>query len=282
MKYFPLLWVLLLVGCAKSPGYHIGPSEVIFVTRDAAGYSQTHPMKDADPSSFSVIQEPFGKDKARVFYQGQVLEGVVPESFKILQDNYYSTDGKLVFAGRHLLTDDAANFAILDKSYSKDSEKVFYLGKLAEGAQAQSFQIFDSPGSYAKDDNLAFREGQLIREADGSTFEPVNYYYSKDKTQVFYTQEPLKGADPTTFTAEPKRQLGRDASHVWYLDFLLEELDGNQAQILDGLYAKDAQSVYFGNRKIDEADAPSFETYTENGTIYGKDKNGIYSAGRRR
>lgn len=275
-----MLLTLLALGC-KSPGYHVGSSAVTYVTRDLAGHTQSHQVKGADPASFSVIQEPFAKDKSKVFYHGVELAGADPATFRLLDADFYSTDGKLVFAGRNLISHDAENFVILEKGYSRDSQEVFYLGKKVPGARADGFELLEGPGAYARDGVGAYREGKTIVGAEGATFEPLNYYYSRDEKQVFHQEDALEGADPKTFHTEPKRQLARDGNKAWYLDFELD-LNGPKTQFLDGLYLKDEKSVFYGNLRIEEADPASFETYTENGAIFGKDKNGIYSAGRRR
>ena len=281
-----LVWIFILsfltLACSNSPGYHVGSSSVTYVTRDAAGYTRSRTVEGADPSTFSVIREPFGKDKSKVFYHGDELKGASPDTFKVIDDDYYSTDGKLVFAGRSLVSRDPEGFVILKKGYSKDSQRVFYLGSEVPGAEAPSLEILEGHGAYARDAKGAYREGKLITGADGATFEPLNYYYSRDQEQVFHKETPLEGADPETFITEPKRQLAKDKTQAWYLDFKLEKLDGSKTEFLEGLYIKDEEDVYFGNKWIEGADAPTFETYTENGAVYGRDKIGTYSAGRRR
>ncbi len=270
---------LLIPGCFESAGYQVASSKVTYVTRDAAGYSHRQVVEGADPATFSVIREPFAKDSNKVYYHGFPLEGASPQGFEILDDDYYSTDGKLVFAGRNLISHDPEGFTILAVGYSKDSQQVFHFGQVVEGAMAESFELLEGPGSYARDAVGAYREGKVIVGADGSHFEPLNYYYSRDGKQVFHEVKLLEGADPESFYTEPKRQLARDKNGAWYMDFKLD-LDGSKTEFLDGLYLKDGQKVYYGNRLIEGADATGFETYTQNGTVYGRDKNGTYSSGR--
>ena len=281
VKRFCLLILLLAFGC-KSPGYNIGSSGVTYVTRDPSGFTKSQEVKGADPSTFVVLEGAFAKDKAKVFYHGVELSGANPDTFKIIADEYYSSDGQLVFAGRSLISRDAKGFTLLDKGYSRDTEQVFYLSKKVPGAEATSFEVIEGAGSFSRDAHGVYREGKVISGADGTTFERLNYYYSRDQKHVFIQQEVLEGADAETFYTEPKRQLGKDSKHAYYLDFKLEKLDGSKTQFLDGLYLKDDQSVYFGNLLIEGADPATFETYTENGTLFAKDKNGRYSGGRLR
>ena len=92
-----------------------------------------------------------------------------------------------------------------------------------------------------------------MENVDVATFEAIegNVAYGKDKNNVYFLGEKIKGADAKSF------------------EVILEPSDIVQ------MYSKDKNSVFIGGRKIKEADSKTFERLPKT-TYYSKDKNNLY------
>ena len=134
--------------------------------------------------------------------------------------------------------------------------------------------------AYAKDKNHAFYEGRIIPNADPSTFEPIakGYgdlnNYAKDKKNVYWRGKPLTGADAASFVVDKRGLFAHDKAHAYYHDAAhpVETYKQNEFITVIG------DSVFAGDKKIEGADAVSFEIM---GKGYGRDKNAVYSNGRK-
>ena len=128
---------------------------------------------------------------------------------------------------------------------------------------------------------------------DKATFQEIDSGYSKDKNSVYVREnkgwKKLEGLDPNTF--ELVSNYGsvymKDKNGVYVLggdsdNLKLEKLpyrDGKTFEVMDQLYSKDKNNIYYKGERIVGVDIPTFEKIDK--YVYSKDKNNIYFRGRK-
>ena len=133
---------------------------------------------------------------------------------------------------------------------------------------------------------------------DKATFQEIDATYSKDKNGVYVWEnrgwKKLEGLDPVTFeiiniSGSARRYL-KDKNGIYSIIYsmdgdsdklALENLpyDPQTYEVINQLYSKDKNNIYYSDRKIIGVDLPTFQRIDEN--IYSKDKNNIYFRGKK-
>ena len=133
---------------------------------------------------------------------------------------------------------------------------------------------------------------------DKATFQEIDATYSKDKNGVYVIEnriwKKLEGLDPVTFeiiniSGSARRYL-KDKNGIYSIIYsmdgdsdklALENLpyDPQTYEVINQLYSKDKNNIYYSDRKIIGVDLPTFQRIDEN--IYSKDKNNIYFRGKK-
>ena len=129
---------------------------------------------------------------------------------------------------------------------------------------------------------------------DKETFQEISAVYSKDKNGVYVIEnrgwKKLEGLDPVTFEIininGSVRQYLKDKNGVYSIDgdsdnLVLEKLpyDPQTYEVINQLYSRDKNNIYYDNKKIEGADLFTFQRIDE--YIYSKDKNNIYFRGKK-
>ena len=129
---------------------------------------------------------------------------------------------------------------------------------------------------------------------DKETFQEISVVYSKDKNGVYVIEnrgwKKLEGLDPVTFeiiniSGSARRYL-KDKNGIYSIDgdsdnLVLEKLpyDPQTYEVINQLYSRDKNNIYYDNKKIEGADLLTFQRIDE--YIYSKDKNNIYFRGKK-
>lgn len=133
---------------------------------------------------------------------------------------------------------------------------------------------------------------------DKATFQEIDASYSKDKNGVYVWEnrgwKKLEGIDPVTFeiiniSGSARRYL-KDKNGIYSIIYsmdgdsdklVLENLpyDPQTYEVINQLYSKDKNNIYYSDRKIIGVDLPTFQRIDE--YIYSKDKNNIYFRGKK-
>lgn len=105
-------------------------------------------------------------------------------------------------------------------------ETIYYNGNKLEEAELSTFKILD-PRLLAFDAKNVFYRGKIIPGAHGASFQVIDEYFQKDRSQVFRYFEKLEGADPKHF-----RVLGLDIAvsgkNIFLSGKIIENLDGEK------------------------------------------------------
>ena len=128
---------------------------------------------------------------------------------------------------------------------------------------------------------------------DKATFQEIDAVYAKDKNGVYVWEnrgwKKLEGIDPITFqiiniSGSARRYL-KDKNGIYNIDgdsdnLVLEKLpyDPQTYEVINQLYSKDKNNIYYSNRKIIGADLPTFQIGSDG---FSKDKNNIYFGGKK-
>jgi putative membrane protein len=128
---------------------------------------------------------------------------------------------------------------------------------------------------------------------DKATFQEIDAVYAKDKNGVYVWEnrgwKKLEGIDPITFqiiniSGSVRRYL-KDKNGIYNIDgdsdnLVLEKLpyDPQTYEVINQLYSKDKNNIYYSNRKIIGADLPTFQIGSDG---FSKDKNNIYFGGKK-
>ncbi len=214
----------------------------------------------------------------------------------------YFKDAKYVYySGQYIPGSDATTFVLLASAngysgYARDASHVYWYGQVITGADPATFKFpwtynlsFDA---YARDKSHVFKNGSTLADADPQTF-IVLAGYAKDKRFVYCDGEKISNADPAVFksifaqypkdNSAYKVKYGADAVHVYSGCAPLVGADPKTFEILTFTggepsgYSKDVANVYYRDKVIKGADAPSF---VMGGAGYqAHDNNHAYSYG---
>ncbi len=119
-----------------------------------------------------------------------------------------------------------------------------------------------------------------LKDADMKTFTPLEWYYSKDKNHVYCSKSEIEEANSISFET-----LGywyakdnKNIYYCWWTDFIKKstkmDVDYNTFKVLDPLYTKDKNHVYYIRKILENVDPETFETLDY---PYAKDKNNVYT-----
>ena len=270
-------------------------------------------VKNADKSTFQIVNGNYGVDRKNVYYNGEKLDSVRVEGLKIF-DDYYLKDNKNVYeiyttddekikirAIKNLNIDVASFENILKGTFYKDKNSVYYIDtaedkqelKKLEGADADTFE----PGIFSKDKNSVYVEKQRLEGVNPKGFEILdsNLNFIKDYKNVFYLDraddgitfiprvQNTEGVDVATleFAGGYYSTYYKDKNNVYFVDNRddkikfkkLSYVNPKTFEMVDNTFARDDKNLYLFEYKLDGIDAKTFEKISSN---IVKDKNGLY------
>lgn len=178
--------------------------------------------------------------------------------------------------------------SLMDKKYAKDDKTVFYDGEPIVGADGRTFELLNEV--IGRDKNYGWYRSDTIDNSNGFNLKAINYYYSTDGKDVFYTTKPLHMADPKNFTfveGEGENDSWKtDGKYYYYNAFKIPSEDYANLKIYPGSggISKDINWIYFrdhklnydidGNRVVDTIDVETFEV---TGYLECRDKYGCFN-----
>lgn len=209
----------------------------------------------ADPASFVCFNRSFAKDQRHCFMRNTRLAGADVETFKAL-NACYAVDRRYAWTlGGRFEPADIQSFEVCDAGLNLRRNRTVYL--FHDGSTQQGLRQI--PNGYARDAQQVYvydfwGKTKLVKSADPASFvSNGDSIYGRDRSQVFYIQKPLKGADPRS----------------WQL------LD------LDEGFSRDARHIYRNEKCWPDADADSFtlqelQLDDDAPMKYPKDKNSFF------
>jgi len=258
---------------------------------------------EADVKSFEVFNRFLSKDKDRIYFKEYPAgDGETDlSSFYVKKGDYLDNVG---FDKNHVF-----NFEKIHKN-----EADYIEVSVVENADPKTYHRID--WDWAKDGKHHFFRNQKI-DADYNTFKVLNDYFGKDSTRTFVRLnqnfEPFL-ADIKSFKILENSSHGIDEKFVYWLAFFTEnkplitiphtgftdvdylnryflkivdtiyydgiempKIDANSFQVINELYTKDVNFVYYKNQIVKGADVETFTFSNDGSGIH--DKNGRYRDG---
>ncbi len=188
-----------------------------FAKDKVQAYFNRRPVPGSHGKTFALINDYYAKDTGHIYFikpletvKESVL--VIPcnaASFKVL-DYPFSKDDATVFYENVVITGaDAASFSILESGYCKDNQAVFIRSKKITGADPATFAIFKDDGQLTQDDYYSSDKDNVywldkkLTNADRAHFKPLGHGYGTNGKQIFYKTSVMPQADPNTFKVYP-------------------------------------------------------------------------------
>jgi hypothetical protein len=189
--------LLLLAGCGG--GYQQSGGGYTYVTIDEGQGRVEHVIPGVDSATFKIInQGGYASDAGQVYYQGRPIDGADPATFSTLSA-LYGVDAAHVYYQDSLIPGaDPATFKLLDSQWGRDARDVYFQERPQQVCDLYSFKLLKD--DWQIDSQCAYRMGTRLANADPSTFEVINFWFAKDKNQVYENLPTIiEGADPATF-----------------------------------------------------------------------------------
>lgn len=166
-------------------------------------YKGTNVMNGVNPATFIALDRTNVKDMAHVFdFKGDIYSKISDvKTLVSLGDGAWFKDSVHVYNGNGEILEqaDPVTFISMGSSYGKDASHVFYGG---------------GPGFVLTD--MVPPKGMIVSSADAGSFVVVGEVYAKDATNIFSRGEILSNADVTTFEQIGKSPYFKDKLHIWY------------------------------------------------------------------
>jgi len=205
--------------------------------KDDKHYFYNYVPVDVDYNSFTILNKNFVKDKNRVYslkiYDLLALT-IDPSTTKKINNRYIADKNNIYdfqeYQNREIVDSlisipyqNIDNLTILEDKFLLFDNNVIYDGVRITNADVSSFEVIQYP--YSKDKNHVFYHGDVIEKADPKTFSIFKKsYYSKDKNHVFVYGKLLKEADVATFGPSNKKHslLYKDKNHTYRGDEIIK------------------------------------------------------------
>ncbi len=264
---------MLLTSC--SVGYKNDGKEVTWHTWNE-GNGHNSRKVDADPETFEVLDDNYGRDKTHAFYRGDIIKGADGQSFRVLEKGYAADAFNVYDSGELIKGADSATFKVHSYELTEDKNDFYNNGKALNVRDKSSFEILkDNSGektSWGKDRyNGYYLNGTVIPNIDYATFHPIDAHrpmqsgcYAADKHRVFFMGKEVPGADPATFR-EVDFYLGQDKNRAYQKGEPTQIKDYTKLTQLGRVMYSDGTHIYDLHFNIlPEADVATFEHISGN------------------
>ncbi|KAF7788353.1 hypothetical protein PRUB_a2990 [Pseudoalteromonas rubra] len=285
-----LLTALVLAGCNTTPperGYIVNAktNQVLYGDRiGPLGQTRvTRSLNNVDPATFEVVDRfGYAKDKHLVFKSGRSIPFADPATFRKLSQ-YYAADKRYVyFNGEIVRGANPDNVQVIDDSSSFQgyllSDNKVYLGtdKVFTPCDIETFKVL-SIGTFAKDQECVFYEGERVMGASAKSFRRLYLDYGADHQHVYYRTKRVKGLNVKDFRSLSD-EYARDKHHIYFHE-QRTTISPEGFRAFDGAYAKNDQHVFYQGSLLQGADPDTFRVYYFG--VLAKDKTYCYHKGKR-
>jgi hypothetical protein len=250
---------LAACGGAPSSAFH---SAGYYVRGDTVYYLNAFPgdafkVAHADATTFTILDATYAKDKGAVYLDGVPLAQADPTSFTLLEEPDYSRDAGHVFLRDRVLTEDVTGFAFLGGGLTKDGAHVYWSDGSVLSEDPEHFEIVSDADHYlfTKDSSAVTVNGNPIKGADPATFAVTGGGYAHDAEASYYFTDPIDGADATTF-AVLAGPYARDAQHAYWMGKVVPGADPASFVVLNADFecTADSTHAFYRDLQIEDFD----------------------------
>lgn len=260
---------------ACSVGYKNDGKEVTWHTWNE-GNGHNSRKVDADPETFEVLDDNYGRDKTHAFYRGDIIDGADGQSFQVFEKDYAADAFNVYDSGKLLKGADPATFKVHSYELTEDKNDFYKNGKALNVKDKSSFEIL----KYSSGENSSwgkckyngyYLNGTVIPNIDYATFHPIEANkpmqsgcYAADKHRVFFMGKEVPSADPATFR-EVDFYIGQDKHRAYKKGIPTQIKDYTKLTQLGRLMYSDGTHIYDLHFNIlPEADVATFEHISDN------------------
>ena len=164
-------------------------------------------LAGADPKQFQVLGGGYGRDGARVFYEGHAFKVADVAGFEVLDDGFAHDGVQAYYLREAIAGSRGGTFHVLGWGYASDGTSAFHAAmdyaaqpprphvQPLRGADAASLRVLDD--GYAADSRRAYYRGRLIGPAP--TLRALGRGYAKTEADVYYEGERMPDAHAPSF-----------------------------------------------------------------------------------
>lgn len=193
----------LVITCCNT-GYEVKDNEVLYKDwNEGSGYFYKNLAK-VDIHSFQVLKHSFyAIDKSHAYYKGKLIKGADAKTFHPIDDYFAVDEFSAYYQNKKIDYANGKNFRLITKGpYGKDNNDYYYYTAKMNVSDLTSFKVLDE--SWSKDKSFYYIQAMSDTVfkyplADYKSFKLLGCGYAKDKVQVYYWGEVIKGADPSSF-----------------------------------------------------------------------------------
>ncbi len=265
--------LLTFVSC--SIGYKNDGKEVTWHTwNEGSGHNSQ--KVDADPETFEILNDDYGRDKTYAFYRGDIIRGADCQSFRVLEKGFAVDKFNVYDEGVLMKGADPTSFKIHSYELTEDKKDFYNNGKALNVRDKSSFEILkDKSGentSWGKDKNNGYYlNGTVIPNIDYATFHPIDAErpiqsgcYAADKYRVFFMGKEIPEADPATFK-EVDFYIGQDKNRAYQREMPTQIKDYTKLSQIGRLMYSDGINIYdLDFHILQDADVATFEHISAN------------------
>jgi hypothetical protein len=189
-------------------------------------------LRGVDVQSFKVLNFTYAKDNANVWTLGGMIKDVDANTFEVCDDGR-KYNGK-IYEKNSSMTEGIVRDSVVPYGYGKDKNNVYYYGfegkpKIIKNALPETFVSLND-GCYGYDSKTVFYKTYKLNKANPKTWRKLkdNYYYSKDKSIIYYLNRVITEADAETFEVIEKTvelfeppQLAKDKNNYYENDDII-------------------------------------------------------------
>ncbi len=159
------------------------------------------PLPKADPKTIEVVGFNLARDRAHVYWYGEILPDVDAKTLVVINDGFVWKDAKSVwYQQTRVQGADPETFEHLQQGFYRDARRVYWSGTELVGANPATFRTFGDASAYGADDRFVWLAARLLTGVDAATFVAIHQSVYKDKNGVFSAQnKPLPLANPKRF-----------------------------------------------------------------------------------
>ena len=232
--------------------------------------------------------------KSRLFYFTVAFSLVCMILTSCNRPPRYKNDGKQVtWQGRDIwaghwsrvVDADPSTFEDLGNGYARDDQKAFLEGNIIKGADGKTFKCLQKP--YAVDASHVFHLGTIMTGADPKSFKIHGQYLTEDENDFFWCGKPIHVADKKTFVIIGDKdneftQWAKDKYNAYYMGEQPVPLaDYNSFHLIRGIDSSGSQGHYAADKfrvyYVDHiVEGADPETFTEIIDWVGQDKHRVY------
>lgn len=277
-----------------------------------ADKNTTVTLQDVNPLGLRAKGK-LATDNVNVYYKGVKIEGLNGAETDLDRDNFcgYLSDKNSVYYYMDKIDADPSTFKALDFGYGTDGKRLFFKTSVIKEGEFQSvISLFDSMaetsdemtdedktdfgGAFQKIKNSVYYAQTHIKEADGATFKPfsVNILgadiitgYAADKSNVFYKDKKIDGADRETFKilANPGEssylyipETACDKNRAYHKGEILDGVDtrGIKPFVISRAWMLENGDILYRGKIAKGIDIDNFRNI--DGNIYGDEKRVYY------